>query len=66
MFQVEASTMAVTVREYETADGKAPFRGWLNTLDRITRAWVRARVIRFETGTWATTRPSGTACRRPE
>ena len=42
--------MAVTVREYETADGKVPFRDWLDTLDRATRARVQARVVRFETG----------------
>ena len=42
--------MAVTVREYETADGKVPFRDWLETLDRATRARVQARVVRFETG----------------
>ena len=42
--------MAVTVREYETADGEVPFRGWLATLDRATRARVQARVLRFETG----------------
>lgn len=42
--------MAVTVREYETADGRVPFRDWLATLDRATRARVQARVFRFETG----------------
>ena len=42
--------MAVTVREYETADGKFPFRDWLETLDRATHARVQARVLRFETG----------------
>ena len=42
--------MAVTVREYETADGKVPFRDWLATLDRATRARVQVRVVRFETG----------------
>ena len=42
--------MAVTVREYETADGTIPFRDWLATLDRATRARVQARVVRFETG----------------
>ena len=42
--------MAVAVREYETADGKVPFRDWLATLDRATRARVQARVVRFETG----------------
>ena len=42
--------MAVTVREYETVDGKVPFRDWLATLDRATRARVQARVVRFEMG----------------
>ena len=42
--------MTVTVREYETAEGKIPFRDWLATLDRATRARVQARVVRFETG----------------
>ena len=42
--------MAVTVREYETADGEVPFRDWLATLGRATRARVQARVVRFETG----------------
>jgi putative addiction module killer protein len=42
--------MALTVREYETADGKHPFRDWLATLDRVTRARVQARVVRFEMG----------------
>ena len=42
--------MAMTVREYETADGTIPFRDWLNALDRATRARVQARVVRFETG----------------
>jgi putative addiction module killer protein len=42
--------MALTVREYETAEGKVPFRGWLATLDRTTRARIQARVARFETG----------------
>lgn len=42
--------MAVTVREYETAEGKVPFREWLTTLDPTTRARVQARIVRFETG----------------
>ena len=42
--------MAVTVREYETADGKVPFREWLATLDPTARARVQARIVRFETG----------------
>jgi putative addiction module killer protein len=42
--------MALTVREYQTAQGKVPFRDWLATLDRATRARVQARVVRFETG----------------
>lgn len=42
--------MRVTVREYETADRKVPFRKWLDTLDHTTRARVQARVVRFEMG----------------
>lgn len=42
--------MVPTVREYETQDGKCPFRDWLETLDHATRARVQARVLRFETG----------------
>jgi putative addiction module killer protein len=42
--------MALTVREYETPDGQSPFRAWLETLDRATRARIQARVLRFETG----------------
>lgn len=42
--------MALTIREYETAEGKVPFRQWLATLDRTTRARIQARVVRFETG----------------
>ena len=42
--------MALTVREYETAEGRVPFRDWLATLDRTTRARIQARVLRFETG----------------
>lgn len=42
--------MATIVREYETANGRVPFREWLATLDRVTRARVQARVTRFETG----------------
>jgi putative addiction module killer protein len=42
--------MTLSVREYETADGKVPFREWLATLDRTVRARVQARVLRFETG----------------
>lgn len=42
--------MVLRVREYETADGKSPFREWLATLDRSVRARVQARVARFESG----------------
>jgi len=40
--------MAVTVREYETADRDSPLQ--LETLDRATRARVQERVERFDTG----------------
>ncbi len=42
--------MALRIREYETADGKIPFREWLATLDRAVRVRIQARVVRFETG----------------
>jgi putative addiction module killer protein len=42
--------MALSVREYETADGEVPFRDWLSTLDRPVRARIQARVLRFESG----------------
>lgn len=38
------------VREFVTADGTAPFREWLLGLDRVTRARLQARVLRFEDG----------------
>jgi putative addiction module killer protein len=42
--------MSLSVRQYETADGRIPFRDWLATLDRTARARIQARVLRFETG----------------
>ena len=38
------------VREYLTADGKNPYREWLDTLDVTPRARIQARVLRFSTG----------------
>jgi putative addiction module killer protein len=40
----------VDVREYLTADGKNPYREWLDTLDITPRARIQARVLRFSTG----------------
>jgi|SRR6266849_5868242 len=42
--------MALTIREYQTADGKSPFREWLDTLTKAVRARIQARVLRFELG----------------
>jgi putative component of toxin-antitoxin plasmid stabilization module len=56
--------MALTVREFESAEGTVPFRDWLATLDRRTRARIQARVLRFETGTSATTRALAAAFRK--
>ena len=42
--------MALTVREYLTADGRSPFREWLVSLTVSVRARIQARVLRFETG----------------
>lgn len=38
------------VREYLTAEGRSPFRDWLDALDTGTRARIQARVLRFEVG----------------
>ena len=42
--------MALTVREYLTAEGKSPFRQWLNSLTKAVKARIQARVLRFELG----------------
>jgi putative addiction module killer protein len=42
--------MRLIVREYLTADGRSPWRAWLDELDVSTRARVQARVLRFESG----------------
>lgn len=42
--------MKLTIREYVSADGKSPFREWLEDLDITARARIQARILRFETG----------------
>ena len=42
--------MALTVREYVTADGKNPFREWLRPLTKAVGARIQLRVQRFELG----------------
>ena len=42
--------LTVDVREYLTADGRNPYREWLDTLDVTPRARIQARVLRFSTG----------------
>ena len=42
--------MALTVREYLTADGKSPFREWLGSLTKAVKARIQLRVQRFELG----------------
>ena len=42
--------MALTVREYLAAEGKSPFREWLDSLTTAVMARIRARVLRFEMG----------------
>ncbi|MGB7220797.1 MAG: type II toxin-antitoxin system RelE/ParE family toxin [Vicinamibacterales bacterium] len=42
--------MALSIREYLTADGKSPFREWLEPLTVTVRARIQARVLRFEMG----------------
>ena len=53
--------MALTVREYLTADGKNPFREWLRSLTKALGARIQLRVQRFELATSATTRTSARA-----
>lgn len=40
--------MKVRVWEFVSADGAVPCREWLSRLDRVTRARIQARVLRFE------------------
>lgn len=42
--------MALIIREYLTADGRNPFREWLDNLDIGVKARIQARVLRFEMG----------------
>ena len=42
--------MALTVREYLTADGKNPFREWLRSLNKAVGARIQLRVQRFALG----------------
>jgi putative addiction module killer protein len=42
--------VAFVVREYVEDSGRIPFRDWLTELDKVTRARVQARILRFETG----------------
>jgi putative addiction module killer protein len=49
----------VDVREYLTADGRNPYREWLDTLDVTPRARIQARVLRSRPGISATSRAWG-------
>jgi putative addiction module killer protein len=40
----------LVVRECLTADGRSPYREWLDTLDMSVRARIQARILRFELG----------------
>jgi putative addiction module killer protein len=42
--------MALTVREYVTADGKNLFREWVRSLTKAVGARIQLRVQRFELG----------------
>lgn len=44
------NTPLADVREYVTADGRNPYREWLETLDVGPRARIQARVLRFSAG----------------
>ena len=51
--------MKVRVREFVTAGGAAPYREWLLELDRVTRARIQARVLRFEGANFGDARSVG-------
>ena len=42
--------MALTVREYLSAEGRNPFREWLRSLTKAVGARIQLRVQRFELG----------------
>ena len=42
--------MKLTIREFLAADGRNPFREWLEELDASVKARIQARVYRFELG----------------
>ena len=42
--------MSFVVREFLDESGRSPFRVWLGSLDKPTRARVQARILHFETG----------------
>jgi putative addiction module killer protein len=42
--------MKLTIREFLNAEGRSPFRDWVENLEVMVRARVQARVLRFETG----------------
>lgn len=42
--------MKIRVREFIGVAGNVPYRDWLLGLDRVTRARIQARVLRFEDG----------------
>jgi putative addiction module killer protein len=42
--------VSFVVREFLDELGRSPFRVWLGSLDKPTRARIQARILRFETG----------------
>ena len=42
--------MTLTIREFQGADGRLPFREWLKKLDPAIRVRIQARIFRFEKG----------------
>ncbi len=51
--------MLKTILQYQTSEGKAPFREWLLTLDRVSRARIRARLDRLRLGNFGDAKPVG-------
>jgi putative addiction module killer protein len=38
------------IKEYVDGSGRSPFREWLSSLDRLAKARIQARILRFESG----------------
>jgi putative addiction module killer protein len=49
-YEIIYEHVSFIIREFVAADGRVPFREWLDGLDVAIRARIQVRVMRFETG----------------